>query len=127
MQGWCGRWLKGRGWQKSLDEIRRFLDTWYFYISDSGFLYVRPLHHDITNRQVHAFLRRLDILGKDRLPVAIFFDFRMVKMSSRRWCHIARTLDKYAAHAGSESLVILKAPPVEMTESIPSSAVLSHA
>lgn len=106
MKQWNGRWLKGRRWAESLEEIRRFLDTWYFCISVTGHLYVRPLHPTITSRDVHAFLRRLDVLGEDRLPDSMTFDFSRMQMEPRRWRRITDILRGYARQINSDSMVI---------------------
>jgi hypothetical protein len=106
MQQWNGGWLRERGWQRPLEEIRRFLDTWYFCVSTTGHLYVRPLHQTITGREVHAFLRRLNVLGIDHLPRTMTFDFSMTSLSPRRWCKITKTLQRYAEQANAESMVI---------------------
>jgi hypothetical protein len=90
------RWLRGRRWREALDEVRRFLDTWYFYISSAGHLYVRPIQQAISSRDVRAFFRRLDLLGTERLPVTMSFDFTKVQLSNGRRLRIAEMLRQYA-------------------------------
>ncbi len=121
MQQWNGRWLRERGWQTSLEEIRRFLETWYFHISISGHLYVRPLRQTVTCRDVRAFLRRLDVLGRDRLPETMTFDFRMIFMSPSVWRRITKTLRRYAERINSASLVMFDNPQRGVVALIPRS------
>ncbi len=119
MQQGNGRWLKPSGWQKSLDEIRRFLDTWYFHISAEGHLYVRPLREGISGRDLHAFLRRLDVLGNSRLPESMTFDFKGVPMTHRRWCRLSEMIRRYADQIDTESHVIFLIPPSQEFITIP--------
>lgn len=98
--------MKAGGWRTSLAEVRRFLDTWYFSISASGHLYVRPLRESISCRDVAAFLRRLDALGEGGLPQSMSFDFSMGALSERRWNRVMTALRSYANQINAPSVVI---------------------
>lgn len=111
--------MQEQGFQASLDEIRRFLETWYFHISSSGHIYVRPIRQSITCGEVQAFLRRLDLLDRDCPPHAVLFDFRMTEIPPHRWRRISKLLESHARRAGSKSLVIFNTPPVGMATVIP--------
>jgi len=89
-----------------LAEIRRFLDTWYFSISASGHLYVRPLRESISGRDIAAFLRRLDALGDGGLPESMSFDFSMLALPERRWNRVTTALRGYANLINAPSVVI---------------------
>jgi hypothetical protein len=101
-----GTWLKADNWHASHDEIHRFLDTWYFYISITGHLYARPLRQSVNRRDIRAFLMRLDVLGRDLLPETMTFDFTKILMSSDRWRRISELLRQYAARINSASFII---------------------
>jgi hypothetical protein len=96
MQEWMKRWMKERSWRAALNEVRRFLDTWYFSISTDGELYVRPLRRTISGRDIDAFCARLEALEKDGIPAATTFDFAHPPLSERRWRRTVRTLREYA-------------------------------
>lgn len=101
MQQWNGRWRKGWRRKESLEDVRRFLELWYFFISDSGQLYVKPLHHSIHHRDVQEFLDRLDLLSEDDLPESITFDFTETVFPTRQGRRIAELLRHYAKKINS--------------------------
>jgi len=94
------------GWPSELNEIRRFLDTWYFSISDSGHLHVRPLRDRVACRDMHAFLERLEVLRNDGLPVTMTFDFTRMLMSAGRWRRTSALFRRYAEGIASSTLVV---------------------
>lgn len=99
-------WLSWPSWEYSLAEIRKFLETWYFYVSDAGHLYARPLKPTLTARQVKAFLRRLEVLGRNRLPLVMVFDFSKGVHSLRRWRQLAEVFSEYARLIEYTSMII---------------------
>ncbi|GMU35740.1 MAG: hypothetical protein HS101_00530 [Planctomycetia bacterium] len=103
-------WLRTDTLRASLTEIRQFLDTWYFSLSEAGHLYVRPLQSSVSRRDVRAFLKRLDVLGKGLLPKSIAFDFTAIEMSPRRWHQINEVLLWYANQIQCSTLVVSNQP-----------------
>lgn len=99
-------WLDGRNWDDTLNEVRQFLERWYFYVSASGHLYARPLRESVTCPDVQAFLRRLDVFGNDRLPEIMAFDFTKLPMPSGKWLQITEVLRGYAGQIDATSVVI---------------------
>jgi len=110
MQQGNGRWRRGRWRRDSLEEVRRFLGIWYFYISASGQLYVRPLRPTVSRRDVQDFLDRLDLLGDDCLPESMTFDFTKSAVSSRQLCSIVTLLRRYASEINSAFFFISENP-----------------
>lgn len=110
MQQWNGRWRKGWRRKESLENVRRFLELWYFFISDSGQLYVKPLHHSIDHRDVQEFLDRLDLLSEDDLPQSITFDFTETVFPTRQGRRIAELLRHYAKKINSPYYFVSEDP-----------------
>lgn len=110
MQQWNGRWRKGWRRKDSLEDVRRFLERWYFFISSSGQLYVKPLHHSINRRDVQDFLDRLDLLSEDNLPESISFDFTTTVFPTRQGRRIAELLLHYAKKINSPYYVVSEDP-----------------
>jgi hypothetical protein len=99
-------WLRTNTLRASLTEIRQFLDTWYFSLSETGHLYVKPLRSSVTRRDVRAFLKRLDVLGEEQFPECIVFDFTTIAMSPRRWHQITEALLWHANQIRCSTLVV---------------------
>lgn len=95
-----------RDWPGSLDAIRRFLNDWCFHITEMGRLYVRPQKQNVAKEDVLLYLRHLDVLGQDRLPGVMTFDFSRVALGPTRWLEIADTLQHYATRHALATVVI---------------------
>ncbi len=95
-----------RDWPTSLDAVRRFLDDWYFFITERGRLYVRPQKQHVVKNDVLLYLRHLDYLGEDRLPGVMTFDFSHVALAPSRWMEIADTLQHYATRHALATVVL---------------------
>lgn len=101
-----GPWQLNRDWPTSLEAIRRFLDDWSFSITELGRLYVRPQKQTVAREDVLLYLRHLDVLGQDRLPSVMTFDFSRIALAPSRWMEIADTLQHYATRHALATVVI---------------------
>ena len=102
---WIAKWLQGRDWRRALNDVRSFLDPWYFYVSATGHLYARP-RQSVGSRDVQEFLRRVDVIGEDRLPDSMAFDFTRLEMSPAKWRRMSEMLREYAAEMDATSVQI---------------------
>lgn len=95
-----------RDWPTSLDAVRRFLDDWYFFITERGRLYVRPQKQTIAKDDILLYLRHLDYLGEDRLPGVMTFDFSHVALAPSRWMEISDSLQHYARRHALATVIL---------------------
>jgi len=80
-----GGWLETEDWPSTLDEIRRFLDTWCFSLSEDGFVHVQPQTDRISTADLRGFLRRLDLVCDDAYPRIVVFDFSKPTFEPGDW------------------------------------------
>jgi len=98
------------------EEVHRFLDTWYFFISDCGFLYARPRKNRISLSDFRSFVKRLDMVCHGEVPSMIVVDLSDLPSKLRFWmkckpliCKFSRrtsSLARFECHGGHAAVVI---------------------
>src|SRR5262245_35525001 len=91
-----GAWLVGDEWARIQGEVQRFLDTWSFFIAESGLIYARPTMPALTPRHLCAFLRRLLVICDETFPGVILLDFCGVEIGGRHRSRLNKELDRFA-------------------------------
>jgi len=96
--------LAGHEWTTVRREVRRFLETWSFSISETGLVYVRPLAKRLTARALNLFLRRLLLICDEGFPNLVVFDLAGAAISGKVWSRMQRNLDRFAARIDASLL-----------------------
>ena len=83
------------------DEVHRFLETWYFFISDCGFLYARPRRNRISLSDFRSFVERLDMVCHDEVPGMIVVDFSELPSKRQIWSKCRPLITRFAERTNS--------------------------
>lgn len=94
-------WHAGEDWPSALDEIRRFLETWYYAVSSMGHVYVEPHRDQIEIESLRFFLNRLRLMREPGFPRSVTFDFTKVTFIDAPWEVVMDELDHYASDMGA--------------------------
>jgi hypothetical protein len=89
--------LAGHEWPTVRREVRSFLETWSFSISETGLVFVRPLAERVTARMLNLFLRRLLLICDEKFPSLVVFDLAGAAVSRGDWSRMQRSLERFAA------------------------------
>ena len=83
------------------EEVHRFLDTWYFFISDCGFFYARPHRNRVSKSEFQAFINRLDMLCTGEVPNMIVVDLTDLTAKGQFWMRCKPLISKFAHRTNS--------------------------
>lgn len=78
------------------DEVHRFLDTWYFFIAENGFLYARPRRTRISRAEMESFTRRLILVCQGGIPNLILIDLSGVQSTQQTWSMCRPLIRRFA-------------------------------
>lgn len=92
-------------WPNTVDEIRQFLDTWYFSVSEIGHLYVRPQAATVGLNDFDTFMRRLELLQRHGYPVLTTLDFTGVEVTRVDRIRITEAVLNFASATGATAIV----------------------
>ena len=97
--------VEDSGLSGTLDEIRDFLNTWFFSVSEMGHFYVRPQASTVGWKEFSAFLRRLELLHDHGYPSLTTLDFSGVEVARVDRIRITEAVLKFARDAGATAVV----------------------
>ncbi len=86
---------------EAFEEVRRFLDTWYFFISDCGFFFARPRRNRISLREFKEFLNRLDLVCQGESPRMIIIEFTHLAAGDRFWIECQPLVYRFSLRTNS--------------------------
>lgn len=87
--------------QEAFEEVRRFLDTWYFFISDCGFFFARPRRNRISLRDFKEFLNRLDLVCQGESPRMIIVEFTRLAAGDQFWIECQPLVHQFSLRTNS--------------------------
>lgn len=89
----------GNEWPATLDEIRRFLETWSYAVSSLGHVYVEPRRDQVEIGSLRFFLNRLRMMREPGFPRSVTFDFTRTAFVDGDWDDAMEELGRYARDA----------------------------
>jgi hypothetical protein len=98
MKNRIGDWLNGSEWPRVHRDVRRFLKTWSFYVSEPGMVYARAEARTLTPGGLELFLARLVVISDETFPRIVAIDLSTTAISPRHWTAMQEALAHYARH-----------------------------
>lgn len=79
-----------------LEEVRRTIERWFFWVSVTGFIYVKPRQRSLSLRDLADILKRLRLVCDEHFPNAIAFEFSDCLLSTRRKRTVMKLVREFA-------------------------------
>jgi hypothetical protein len=92
-----GDWLGEINWRQRHREVRRFLRTWSFTISEPGLVYARAEGNTLAPRELDMFLSRLEMISDETFPSMVTLDMTGASITPRHWEVMQKALARFAS------------------------------
>ena len=102
-----GHWLDGFRWSRRHREIRRFLATWSFAISEPGFIYARAETNTLTPHELNMFLSRLKAISNESFPRMVMLNMAGASITNRHWRIMRGALKRFSSDMGAHLITDL--------------------
>jgi hypothetical protein len=79
-----------------LEEVRRTIDRWFFWVSVSGVVYVTPRAGPLDLSDLTDMINRLGIICDDSFPALIAFEFPASSLTPEQWDDAQKMLRQFA-------------------------------
>jgi hypothetical protein len=79
-----------------LEDVRRTIDRWFFWVSVSGVVYVTPRAGPLDLSDLTDMIARLGFICDDKFPALIAFEFPDSSLTPKQWNDVRTMLKQFA-------------------------------
>ena len=97
-----------------LEEVRRTIDRWFFWVSVTGVVYVTPRTSLLDLDDLTDMINRLSIICDDSFPALIAFEFPASSVPPEQWDEVQKMLKQFAAEINAVIRLVSEGNPTSM-------------